>query len=186
MAYQVYYPSSCNTAVPDHYCNPCGSRENGRVRSVAFIADDFTFTDPTNRTEWITGIQAKKIIIIPQTNGSFDGGAEVEIPGYGDQVSSLVGYNFTLTYNDPNYALNADFYNGIKNSRSYKIAYRTSSQIHLSQVNVQVIPKNPVAEDITSEVVWNVTVKWADDDLPIPYTTPTSIFECFDYTGVIS
>lgn len=186
MAYQIYYPSGCGSTVPDHYCNPCDTMENGRVRSVAFIADDFTFVDPTNRTEWITGIAAKKIIIIPKTNGSFDGGSEVESPGYGDQVTKLVGYNFQVTYNDPNYRLNADFYNGIKNSTSYRFAYRTSTQTHIVAVTVQAIPKNPVAEDITSEVVWNVLVKWADDDLPIPYNTPTGIFECFDYTGVIS
>lgn len=186
MAYNVYYPSGCAGDVGDHYCNPCEARENGRVRSVAFIANDFTLTDPTNPTQWQNGIGQKKIIIIPQTNGSFDGGSEVETPGYGDQVTQLVGYNFTLTFNDPNYKLNADFYNAIKTSRNWKLAYRTSTQTHIVPVTVQVIPKNPVAEDITSEVVWNVTVKWADDDLPIPYNTPAGIFECFDYTGVLS
>lgn len=185
MAYGIYYPSGCDTAVPDHYCNPCETPEHGRVRSVAFIANDFEFTDPSNPVEWQDGIDDKKIIIIPETNGSFDGGSEVETPGYGDQQTKLVGYNFQLTYNDPNYKLNADFYNAIKNSRGFRLAYRTESLVHLTQNSVSVVPKNPVAEDLTSEVVWNVLVKWSEGDLPIPYNVPAGIFACFDYTGVI-
>lgn len=185
MAYSVYYPSGCASSVPNHYCNDCEPREHARVRSAAFIANDFNFINPSDPDEWEAGIANKKIIIIPKTNGSFDGGSEVEGAGYGDQQTSLNGYNFQAVYNDPNYKLNADFYNAIKNSRNYKFAYRTETQIHLTETTVSIIPKNPVVEDLTGEVVWNVTVKWSDDDLPIPYDTPTGIFECFDYTGVI-
>lgn len=186
MPYSVYYPSGCDAAVGDHYCNNCPTAENGRLRSAAFIASDFAFTDPTNPTEWRNGILAKKILIIPNTNGTFDGGSEVEVPGYGDQATKLTGYNFVAVYNDPDYKLNADFYNALKRSRNWRFAYRTSSQTHLTQNTVSVIPKNPVTDDIASEVTWNVTVKWADDDLPIPYDTPTGIFTCFDYTGAIT
>lgn len=186
MAYQVYYPSGCDAEVVNHYCNPCDEIEHGRVRSVAFIKSDFEFTDPTNPTEWTAGIASKDIIIIPEVNGSFDGGSEVEAPGYGDQQTKLVGYNFQLTYNDPNYKNNADFYNALKRSRNYKLAYRTETQTHITDNNVSVIPKNPVAEDLTSEVVWNVIVKWSQGDLPVPYDTPTGIFTCYDYTGVIT
>lgn len=186
MAYQVYYPSGCGTATGNHYCNPCDVPENGRVRSAAFISNDFAFLDPTSPVEWNAGILAKKIIIIPETNGSFDGGSEVEGTGYGDQKSKLTGYDFQLTYSDPNYRLNADFYNAIKRSRNWKFAYRTSSQVHMVEVPVTIIPKNPVTENLTDEVVWHVLVKWSDDDLPIPFNTPAGIFTCFDYSGVIS
>jgi hypothetical protein len=184
MAYAIYYPG-CSDPVPDHFCNECEPREHARVRSVAFVRKDFHFIDPSSPTEWQTGIDNKKIIVIPQTNGTFDGGSEVEGPGYGDQQSSLNGYNFQAVYNDPNYKFNADFYNSIKNSRNWKLAYRTETQTHLTENTVSIIPKNPVVEDLTGEVVWNVTVKWSDDDLPVPFETPTGIFECFDYTGAI-
>lgn len=185
MAYSVYYPAGCQAATGDHYCNPCDALEHGRVRSVAFIASDFAFTDPTSPTEWRNGILAKKIIVISDVNGTFDGGSEVEAPGYGDQATKLTGYNFQAVYNDPNYRLNADFYNAIKRSSNWKFAYRTEGLVHLSDTNVSVIPKNPVTDDLASEVVWNVTVKWSDGDLPIPYAVPTGIFTCFDYTGAI-
>lgn len=183
MAYSIYYPAGCEAEIGNHYCNDCDDAENGRMRSVAFISSDFAFTDPTNPVEWATGIGLKKIIIIAKTNGTFDGGSEIEAPGYGDQATKLTGYNFVAVYNDPNYKNNADFYNALKRSRNWKFAYRTSSQIHLTDVTVSVIPKNPVTDDLASEVTWNVTVKWTDDDLPVPYDTPAGIFTCFDYTG---
>lgn len=185
MAYSVYYPSGCVASVPNHYCNSCETPEHGRVRSIAYIASDFEFSDPSDPTEWQQGIADKKIIIIPEVNGNFDGGSEVETPGYGDQQTRLTGYNFQLTYNDPNYKFNADFYNEIKKSRNYRLAYRTETLVHLTQNTVQPIPKNPVTDDLASEVVWNVLVKWTEGDLPIPYDVPSGIFDCFDYTGAI-
>ncbi len=186
MPYQIYYPSGCEGEQPDHFCSNCSDIENGRIRSAAFVHTSWVFTDITNPTQWINGIAAKKIIIIPKTNGTFDGGSEVEAPGYGDLVTRLIGYNFTATFKDPDYGNNADFYNAIKGSREWKFAYRTSSKTHITEVPVQIIPKNPVAEDTTSEVVWEVLVKWTDEDLPVPFNTPAGIFECIDYTGVIS
>lgn len=185
MAYAVYYPDVCGQLIPDHYCNECEPREHARIRAAAFVRKDFSFINPSDPDEWEQGIADKKIIIIPKTNGSFDGGSEVEGPGYGDQQTSLNGYNFQAIFNDPNYKLNADFYNAIKNSRNYKFFYKTETQGHLTDVAVQAIPKNPVVEDLTGEVVWNITVKWSDDDLPVPFDAPAGVFECFDYTGAI-
>lgn len=183
MAYPIYYPSTCESEIPSHYCNPCPTPEHGRIRSVAFIAKDFAFTDPSDPNEWTTGITNKDIIVIPQVNGTFDGGSEVEVPGYGDQQTKLTGFNYQLTYNDPDYKHNCDFYNAIKWSRNYKMAYRTETQVHLVDVGVQVIPKNPVTEETTSEVVWNVLVKWSSGETPCPYDAPPAIFDCFAYEG---
>lgn len=177
----IYYPSGCDVLVPDHLCDPCEAKEKGRVRSVAFIKNTFSFSDPSNPTEWQTGINAGDIIIIPEVLGSFDGGAEVESPGYGDQSTNLTGYNFTSGFKDPNYKLNGTFYNTIKNSRAYRYAFRTQTQIHLTDNIVSVIPKNPMTENLTDDVVWDVAVKWADADLPEPYDTPPGIFDaCFE------
>lgn len=179
----IYYPTGCNTAVPDHFCDPCEATEHGRVRSVAFIKKSFSFSDPTNPTEWTAGIDSKDIIIIPEVLGSFDGGAPVESSGYGDQQSKLTGYNLSLQFKDPNYKENADFYNAIKFSREYKVAYRTETQTHISTNTVSVLPKNPVAEDLTSEVVWDVEAKFSQGDLPEPFNTPAGVFECFAYSA---
>ena len=131
MAYQVYYPDACDAEIGDHQCTNCDTVEHGRVRSVAYIKKSFAFTDPTNPLEWRTGILNKDIIIIPEVNGTFDGGAEVLADGYGDQVQKLTGYNFGLNYKDPKYALNASFYNALKRSRNYYGAYRTETKTHI-------------------------------------------------------
>lgn len=179
----IYYPSNCDTIVPDHYCNPCDTVEHARVRSVAFIKTSFAFNDPTNPAEWAQGIADRDIIIIPEVLGSFDGGQPVEGAGYGDQQTKLTGYNFELTFKDPNYKQNADFYNAIKNSRAYKVAFRTETQTHISENAVSVIPKNPITENLTDEVVWDVLVKFSQGDLPEPNDTPEGIFTCFDYNA---
>jgi len=179
----VYYPSNCDDLVPDHICDPCEEIEQGRVRSVAFIKNTFDFTDPSNPTEWTNGFQSGDIILIPMTSGTFDGGAEVESAGFGDQATRLTGYNFQLQYQDPNYKLNCTFYNTLKNSRQYRVAYRTGSQIHINDTTVQVIPKNPVQDDINSSVVWDVLVKWSGKDVPCPYDVPPGIFDACAYVS---
>lgn len=179
--YNIYYPTGCDSQIPDHVCTNCDDIEHGRVRSVAFIKKSFTFTDPTNPQQWQNGILSKQIIIIPDVNGTFDGGAEQEADGYGDQQTRLIGYVFTANFKDPNYKQNAHFYNELKNSRNYYFAYRTESQIHFSDVVVETIPKNPVTAGTTDEVVWDVTVKWTNEDVPEPYDAPLGIFNCFDY-----
>lgn len=173
----VYYPSGCDDTIPAHICDPCLLPEHGRISSVAFIKNTFAFVDPTDPTEWQAGFASGDIILIPQTRGTFDGGAEVEGPGYGRQATKLTGYNFQAQYQDPNYKGNCDFYNAIKRTRNMKFAYVTETQVHITDNEVQVIPKNPVEDDISSEVVWDVIVKWAGPDLPCPYDVPAGIFD---------
>lgn len=173
----VYYPTGCDDLVPAHYCDTCEETEKGRVSSIAYIKNTFSFVDKTNPTEWQAGFASGDIILIPFTKGTFDGGAEVETAGYGRQVTRLTGYNFQLQYQDPNYRSNCNFYNALKNSRSYFVAYFTETQGHMSDNEVQVIPKNPVQDDPNSEVVWDVIVKWAGTDLPCPFDTPAGIFD---------
>lgn len=173
----VYYPTGCDNVIPDHICDSCEAPELGRVSSVAFIKNTFAFVDPSDPTEWQAGFAADDIILIPFTKGTFDGGSEVETAGYGRQVTRLTGYNFQLQYQDPNYRLNCNFYNAIKNSRAYRVAYATETQIHIVDTTVQVIPKNPVQDDPNSEVVWDVLVKWGGKDLPCPFDLPAGIFD---------
>lgn len=176
----IYYPSGCDSLVPKHVCDPCEAREKGRIGAVAFIQKAYEFADPSNPVEWRAQINAKTIIVIPDILGSYDGGAEVEGPGYGRQQSSLIGYNFTSNFKDPNYTTNCLFYNALKNNRGYRFAFVTETQVHLTMNPVVIIPKNPVTEDLNSDVVWDVTVKWSDKDLPCPYHVPLGIFEkCF-------
>ena len=48
---------------------------------------------------------------------------------------------------------------------------------YITDTTVQVIPKNPVQDDTTTEVVWDVIVKWSGSNLPCPYDVPAGIFD---------
>lgn len=182
----LYYPSSTcgGSTIPDYACNPCPNYENGRIRSIAFIKNTFTFTDPTSTAEWTTGVNNGDIIIIYETQGSYDGGATSELVGFGDAATVNGNTTHTLTFKDRNYADNCDFYNAIRGSSDYTVAYRTGTlsagHVHLAGAPVTISPKNPVPDDLNAIVVWEVQLKWANVDSPCPYSTPSGIFDrCF-------
>lgn len=180
-----YYSESCDNIIPNHNCDPCAATEYARVRSLAFIKAsvyDAIAADPSDPAPWLAAIAAEdnSVIIIPFVNGELQEPAEVLGPGYGDQVEKLLGFDYQLLANDPNYKENCDFYNAIKRSRDYHVAYRTKTQIHISNEPVTIIPKAPIANDLNAEVVWALTIKWRGSDQPCPYDTPEGVFdECF-------
>lgn len=171
-----YYPN-CDDIIPLHTCDPCESKEFGRVRSVALVKKSFEFTDITSPTEWQTGIASGDIIVIPDTNGELAEPSPNEGEGFGDNATDLINYGFELTFQDPNYKSNCDFYNAIKGKRLFKLAYVTSSQVHLTDVTVTIIPSAPIANDLNSRVTWNVVAKWVSENLPCPSDKPDGIFD---------
>jgi len=185
MSYQIYYPTPCEGTLPDHITDGCDGDniEHARIRSIGFVYDSIAATIETDLSDpapWKAGIVEKQVIIVPETQGSLDS-AEVTGPGYGDESERLIGYNHTVTFRDPNYKQNSAFYNSIKFSRSLRLAYRTETQTHLSGKTVKVIPKAVIADDLTGEVVWEVTVKWFEADIPAPADTPPGVFLPFQY-----
>ncbi len=126
----IYYPSSScgGGSIPDYYCNPCLDSsviEYGRVRSIALIKNTYIATllaNPTSSSVWSTGINNADIIVIYQTQGSYDGGTTAELTGFGDSVTYNGNTTHILTYKDPFAADNCDFYNAIRNSTDYTIA----------------------------------------------------------------
>lgn len=175
----IYYPTSAcgGGTIPAYNCNPCPAYEYGRVRSVAYIKNTYAFTDHTSSAEWTTAIAAGNVIVVWKTKGLYDGGATTEQTGFGDSGTINGNTTHTLTYDDPNYAQNCDFYNAIKYSQDYYGAFRTSTQVHFTGAPITITPKNPVADDINSVVTWNVQWKWTNPDSPCPFTTPSGIFD---------
>ena len=180
MSTLIYNP--CEEEIFNPQCDPClDNIEHGRIRSIALIHKNYKpvlESDPENPNIWLDGLQNKLIYIIPETLGSFDGGSPVEATGYGDQSTKVTGYNFVANYKDPNYKGNCNFYNSIKKSANWHFAFRTETLTRISGKPVSIIPKSPIAEDLTSEVVWDVEVKWAEKDQPCPFVTPEGVFSC--------
>jgi hypothetical protein len=175
----LYYLYGCDGQIgANNYCDNCAEPEAGRVRGVAFIRYSFDFIDPTDRNEWLTGMANGDIIVVPLVRGTYDGGAPVTADGFGYKTKELIGFNNKLTYVDPIYKLNRDFYNLIMMSGEWKFAFTTATQVHLVAVPVTVSPLNPITDALGSSVVWSVDVEWGDIVLPEIYDKPEQIFIC--------
>lgn len=171
----VYYPG-CPEVLVAPSCSDCPPKENGDVRSIALIEKDFTFVDITDPAEWTAGIMSKEIYLFPYTSGTFDQ-TETTTPGFGDRDIELDGYQNVLTIMEPQYKANAQFWDGIKNSKRWKAYYRTETLGHLSSVTATIVPKAPVAGDKKSAVNWNIIITWSQDNLLIPTDIPSGIFD---------
>lgn len=175
----VYYPASnCGGgAIPQYTCNSCFTYEYSRIRSIAYVKNTFSFTDPEDPTEWNTGLAAGDIIVLWATAGNYDGGTVEELVGFGDSETVNGGNSHVLVYKDPNTVANCDFYNAIKDSTDYTIYFRTSSKIWSAGAPVTITPKMPVADDLKAVLTYEVTLKWQNSNLPCPYEVPAGIFD---------
>lgn len=177
---QIYYPSGCDDVVSDHYCNPCDPQEGARVRSVFFVKKGFEFVNISNPVEWAAAIAAGNVIVVAETNGSFDGGTPKLAAGFGDTIETYINSEFKLTFKDPNYKNNCTFYEGLKTTRNWRVGFRTQTLVHLADVTAIITPKAPVADDLQGQVTWEVEAKWISRNYPCPQDVPAGVFdECF-------
>lgn len=171
----IYYPV-CPTTVPDPSCSDCPSKELGDVRSIFFVKNTFSFTDITDVSEWTTGITNADIVVFPYTRGTLEM-TPTENTGFGDQETTLDGYEYVLNVQEPQYQNNWSFWNAIKNSQEYHVGYRTETQVHLSDNEARIIPTAPIGDDKKGQVNWNIMCKWSQEDLVRPYDMPNSVFD---------
>lgn len=171
----------------EHFCDPCSTTELGGIRSTVLIRKDSTFNITSDLKAWEMAIQNNEVIIIPETKGSYDGGTPKNGPGYGDRKERVLGYDFVSNFKDPSYKENLDFWKWAE-KQEWRYGFRTASLLHITDTVVQLTAKAPVDEDIDSEVVWNVEVKWFSVNKP-SFTDCTPIkklFSCFHVTGGVS
>jgi hypothetical protein len=179
----IVYKNCDDSGIPAHVCDDCVGGEKGGIRSIALIDKDFDLTNITTAATWIAGITAGKIIIVPSTRGTFDGGSATTSQGYGDNSQIVTGYNFTLTARDPAYKQNQKFWNLISKRKDLKVAYRTDTLVHISDKPVSITPTNPVEEGLDTVVDWQVSFTWSSSDLPEPHDASalkSTVFTCFE------
>jgi hypothetical protein len=169
------YLDNCD-ALPDHTADICDTGEHGRIGSVAFIKTAYTFTNPSDATEWQDAVAAGNVVIIPEVSGSYDGGKPKDGPGYGRAESTYMGSDHSLKFSDPTYKANIAFYNLLRKSRNYKMAFVTETQVHMIEAPCNFRPIAPVKDGLDTTVVWEVEVKWVFPDSPLAYDTPVGTF----------
>lgn len=177
-----------------HSCDPCG-RELGRIRGVALVDGSVDLTElidalktgnnaQTAQTTFESLIESGKLHLISETTGTFDGGSAQTGDGYGDEETRLLGYLYTLSFKDPSYSGNKDFYERAENEH-WKLIWRTETLLHFADkvANIQAIA--PVEQDLTSAVAWNVTATWKSKNKPdiAPLAPLAKYFEgCWEKT----
>ena len=178
LASSLFYPEGCDADLGSHVCDPCPTKELGRVRGVAFIRNDYTFTDYEDTAQWETGILSGQIFVIPETNGTYDGGTPTYSTGFGDADQSYDSSTFKLVIKDPNFLGNRAFYNALKKSRNYRVAWRSQTILQISDVACTAVGKAPIADDIKSVRTRDVEITFTQSDDPAEYTMPDGVFVC--------
>lgn len=165
--------------IPDYSCNSCITKEHGRIRKLAIILNSYKTTvmaAPSTNATWTTMVSTGNGWLLSDVQGSYDGGATTEEAGFGDTATTNGNTTHTLVIKDPNYD-NCDFWNTIRDSSAYTIAYATESFVHFADAVVTFTPKNPVTDDINATVTWEITIKWSNPNSPCPYDRPSTAFD---------
>ena len=113
---------------------------------------------PDDTAVWQSGIESGLIRIIPEISGSSNGGEKVSGAGYGDVKEKVTGRNFTVSYKDPNYVDNCNFYTELEKSRAWYFAYKTETLLHISDKAVSIFANNPTTENVEDDVTRNSIV----------------------------
>jgi hypothetical protein len=174
-----FYPSNCNE-IESHLACGCGI-ELARVRSVALIHKTFynqLATDFENPVYWQTGITGGFIIVLPETQGEYNGGSPITTRGFGWSEETLMAYGFEVNYKDPDYVGNLAHYNSITGSRNFHIAFCSETVMRISQRPGTLIASNPIANSLKDEVNFLMNYKWTHDLMPLEYDIPDGVFVC--------
>lgn len=168
--------------IEDPICDNCGEEaEAGMLRGFGFILKAGLagiLVDPETLGVWTTAIAAGHVFMIKNARGSFDGGTPVYVDGFGDQIQRLIGYDYVAAAKDPVYKSNRNFWNSVKGRTDVYFFFRTETQTHISDKPVTIAPKNAVAEDLISQVIWEAEIKWRQKDLLTMFDTPATLYDC--------
>jgi len=191
----IVYKNCGGDAIPAHLCNPCIETEAGGVRGAAYIQESYIPRDENEVIDgsivetlewWNTGITTGKIIVIPKTRGTFDGGSPITGSGYGDVAEIVTGKTFTLVVNDPDHKENEAFYAALGNATgSYNVAWRTNTELRISDKTVNIDAVDNTEEDVNSKVEWTATVTWSQKRKTVQIfdlEPVKQIFNCFEVT----
>jgi hypothetical protein len=171
----LYYPG-CSESITYPVLSDCPTKELGDIRSIFLVKKTFAFTDITDTAEWTTGLNSGDIVVFPYAKGSLSK-TPTEAPGFGDQPTTIDGYEFVLNTSHPDYKNTWTFWNSIRTSKNWKVGYRTETLVHLSDSTAQINPMAPIGEDKKAAVLWVVEFKFSQEFSPRPYDMPDGVFD---------
>jgi len=185
----VYKECLIDEYIPDYMCDECGKTESGRIRGAVFfhrsLKTQLTQSNFNKIVWWEQQLQAKTVIVIPSVRGTFDGGAPINVTGFGDQKEKVTGKNFTAVITDGNHTQNYKFYEGLENNyfKNYFFGFITGSEFRVgTDVILGFHAVDAVSDDPDSDVPWVSTITWKQDKpnsiVPI-YELPDDVRDLF-------
>ena len=155
----IKYNNNCADGVSvTHECDAC-ENEFARVRGVILIDHTAELSDTPTDTEVEALIQSGQATVIPETSGSYDGGAPKMGAGVGDEAERLLGYDHTGSFVDPTYAPNQEFWDRAARKK-FKMLFKTSSKLHFVKEPVRITANNEIADDLGAKIGWSIEFKW--------------------------
>jgi hypothetical protein len=178
------YLPGCESEIIAYNCDLCPEKEMGKIRNIAFVNVRYYATllaDIETKATWEAGVNEDlDVILIPQINGEMPEPSPKVIPGYGDVLERFIAYDFVLNIFDGRYKENCEFYNLIKESQRYHIAYFTETQGHISPIPVTILPRPIIQNDLGTQVEIKTEIKWRHKNFPCPFDAPAGLFtECY-------
>lgn len=172
-------PSTCAPALPEPIAGGCGiTVRNGGISKIVFVKCDYTFTDISDRDEWIAALNHTTEGPNPQPDPQvvFSGLLLAQKPKGSftkKRISScapeqLVGKENQITFqdynSDPLLCKDIDFWNTIVNSASsYQMGYYTCDGYFYGLVEEFSIEVDQVIEDnTTGNIFFDGTISWLD------------------------
>jgi len=175
----IYYPSDCTISNANYLANCCPTKEGARIRHLFLQKTTYAFVDIEDATEWETAIAAGNILIIPNVRGSSDGGNWTTTEGYGDTAEETESFEETITFNDKNFLNNVANYNTLARGSGYYLGFVTATRGYVSSNAATFKPKRPISSDAKQSVTGEIEGKFVQSEMPIPFTYPQAIFDCF-------
>lgn len=168
----------CGSDQPGFQQNVC-AKELGRITAVAYIrSDNTTLSGYTTANEWINGVANGTIHIIKNVRGEKPKSTVISGDGFGLQKTYNVGRDFTATYEHPDVINNEDFYNALNYNNSFRFAYHTQGNkvwvggSELCTVDADYV----IVNTLDSIILFNVTVTWSAQSMPVAYNAPAGVF----------
>lgn len=166
--------------ITENNCSVCDV-ELGRVRKLALVQSSFfqqLIDDITNVSLWDLGRTLGKIFVYPEVQGEFDGGNPVTVRGFASNEDIEVAKQYTIELREPNYIGNREHFNDINGSRQFYAIWATETLMYASTRPIYLSVKAPVSNDLKNEIVWQMTLKWTSQELPLVFDRDDNVLQC--------
>lgn len=156
---------------------PCATPKNNKITYIAIIGTNATITDYGDSSQWLSDLNAGRIVLIKDTKGNFDGGTPTLSPGYGEQLERTTGIKHKISAMVRYVSENWEFINNLnKNIPNKGIAFVSGNgatkELNVVKVACNFSTKNPVTDDLSTEKESGIEISWSSIDLPQPFAYP--------------